>query len=90
MTAEPVELDELLAVRTRLVEELPRELDTDERAFLLSLVRNDPQWNLLGIDHLPELPGLRWKLRNLEQLAKCSPAKSAYQNQALTERLAGL
>ncbi|MBM9538631.1 nucleotidyl transferase AbiEii/AbiGii toxin family protein [Desulfobulbus alkaliphilus] len=90
MTAETVELKELLDVRTRLVEELPRALDADERAFLLSLVRNEPQWNLLEIDHLHQLPGIRWKLRNLEKLAERSPSKFALQSEALAERLAGL
>lgn len=90
MTAEPIELDILLAARARLVDNLPRALDADERAFLLSLVRNDPQWDLLGIEHLHELSGVRWKLRNLELLARRSPEKFQYQNQALAERLAGL
>lgn len=90
MTAETIELDELLAARVRLVEELPRALDADERAFLLSLVSNEPQWNLLDVDHLQELPGIRWKLRNLEQLAESSAARFAAQSEALAERLAAL
>lgn len=90
MTAETIELDELLAARVRLVEELPRALDADERAFLLSLVSNEPQWNLLDVDHLQELPGIRWKLRNLEQLAERSAARFAAQSEALAERLAAL
>ena len=90
MTAETIELDELLAARARLIEELPRALDADERAFLLSLVSNEPQWNLLDVDHLQELPGIRWKLRNLEQLAERSAARFAAQSEALAERLAAL
>lgn len=90
MTAETIELDELLAARVRLVEELPRALDADERAFLLSLVSNEPQWNLLDVDHLQELPVIRWKLRNLEQLAERSAARFAAQSEALAERLAAL
>ena len=90
MTAETIELDELLAARARLIEELPRALDADERAFLLSLVSNEPQWNLLDVDHLQELPGIRWKLRNLEQLAESSAARFAAQSEALAERLAAL
>lgn len=90
MTAETIELDELLAARARLVEELPRALDADERAFLLSLVSNEPQWNLLDVDHLQELPGIRWKLRNLEQLAERSAARFGAQSEALAERLAAL
>lgn len=90
MTAETIELEELLAARARLVEELPRALDAGERAFLLSLVRNEPQWHLLGIDHLQELPGVRWKLRNLEQLAAQNPGKFSAQAQELAERFTGV
>lgn len=30
---------------------------------------------LLGIEHLERLPGIRWKLTNLERLAKANPKK---------------
>jgi predicted nucleotidyltransferase component of viral defense system len=86
MTAEPVELSELIATRERLIHELQHGLDADERRFLISFVRNQPSWNLLGIPHLAELPGIRWKLHNLGQLAKLSPKKFEKQAEAL-ERL---
>ena len=38
MTAEPVDLPQLLAARERMVHELQSGLDADERRFLLSLV----------------------------------------------------
>ena len=83
MTAEPVELEALLAARERMVAELHAGLDAKEREFLLSLARNTPNWGLLGIDHLEQLPGIRWKLRNLEQLAKANPKKLRAQAQEL-------
>ena len=86
MTAEPVELSELTAVRERLIRELQRGLDADVRKFLISFVHNQPDWDLLRITHLAELPGIRWKLHNLGQLAKLSPKKFLTQAQAL-ERL---
>lgn len=52
MTAEPVELGVLLSARERMIAELQAHLDRDERAFLLSLARNEPSWALLGIEHL--------------------------------------
>ncbi len=70
MTTEPVALDELIATQNRLIRELPEGLDVDERKFLILLVRNQPDWSLLGIPHLAELPGIRWKLQNLERLAR--------------------
>jgi hypothetical protein len=89
MTAELVELSELIAARERLIHELQSGLDADERKFLISFVRNQPEWSLLGIPHLAELPGIRWKLHNLGQLAKLSPKKFATQADEL-ERLVGI
>jgi hypothetical protein len=45
-------------------------LDADERRFLLSLVRAQPEWELLGIPHVSELPAVRWKLQNLARLQR--------------------
>ncbi len=87
MTAEPVALEELIATRDRLIHELQKGLDADERKFLISVVRNQPEWNLLGTTHFPELPGIRWKLSNLEKLAKRSPQKFMAQASVLESRL---
>lgn len=75
MTTEPVELKGLLATRERMIAELQAGLDANEREFLLSLARNEPNWGLLGIEHLEQLPGIRCKLMNLERLAKANPKK---------------
>ena len=86
MTAQPVALATLLSARERMVAELATGLDSNERAFLLSLSRNEPDFSLLNIEHLEQLPGIRWKLTNLERLAKANPKKFREQAQAL-ERL---
>jgi hypothetical protein len=88
MTTEAVQLSDLLAARDRLMHELQQGLDANERKFLLSLVHNAPDWDLLEIGHLSELSGIRWKLQNLEQLAKVSPTKFTAQADTL-ERLLG-
>lgn len=87
MTAEPVELPQLMAARERMVQELQSGLDADERRFLLSLVAGRPEWPLLGIEHAEHLPGIRWKLHNLAQLERKSPRKFAEQAEALSQRL---
>jgi predicted nucleotidyltransferase component of viral defense system len=86
MTTEPVELPELLATRDRMLSELQNGLDSDERRFLLSLVANKPEWAELGIVHAEQLPGIRWKIQNLEGLQKTNPKKFEEQS----ERLIGL
>ena len=45
------------------------------------------QWELLGIDHVEQLPGVRWKLQNLAQLRKSNLKKFAEQSDLLAERL---
>jgi len=88
MTTEPVELKALVSARERMIAELKAGLDAAEREFLLSLARNEPNWDLLGIEHLEQLPGIRWKLENLGRLAKANPKKLKEQAHVL-ERLLG-
>jgi predicted nucleotidyltransferase component of viral defense system len=83
MTIEPVELPELLATRDRMVSELQNRLEADERRFLLSLVANKPEWALLQVEHAERLPGIRWKMQNLEKLQKANPKKFAQQSETL-------
>jgi hypothetical protein len=87
MTTEPVELTALLTTRERMVQELQGGLDAQERRFLRSLAANKPEWSLLGIAHLDQLPGIRWKLHNLGQLELKNPKKFAEQAEALAKRL---
>jgi predicted nucleotidyltransferase component of viral defense system len=88
MTAEPVELEDLLATRERMVRELQQNLDANERRFLLSLVANQPEWPLLEVAHLEHLPGIRWKLHNLARLQKANAKKFAEQSDTLKRLLA--
>ena len=72
----------------RMVRELQRGLDDNERRFLVSLVAGTPDWSLLGIAHLEYLPGIRWKLHNLAQLQKTNAKKFAEQAELLSALLA--
>ncbi len=56
MTAEPVELDALLAARERMMRELQEGLSADERRFLGSPIPAEPEWPLLGVPHLEGFP----------------------------------
>jgi predicted nucleotidyltransferase component of viral defense system len=77
MTAEPIALDNLLDARRRLVVELRGGLQERHREFLRSVKRLAPDWSLLPVPHASELPGIRWKLRNLEILRREQPARYA-------------
>jgi predicted nucleotidyltransferase component of viral defense system len=87
MTTEPVAISDLEAARARVVRELQEGLDADERRFLVTFVRNEPEWELLGIPHLAQLPGLKWKLHNLERLASLRPKEFDAQAETLEKLL---
>ena len=67
--------------------ELQQGMTADERRFLLSLVAAEPDWKLLSVPHMQRLPGLRWKLQNLEHLRKRDARKFAEQKDALARLL---
>jgi len=68
MTRDPVTLDELLEARRQLVAEIQRQFTADDRIFLISVKRGDPDWSLIDLPHVKELPAVQWKLKNLENM----------------------
>ncbi len=63
-----VPLEELLEVRKRLVELIHEGLTDSERDFLLSFKNRTPDWTLLGLDGVSELPAIKWKQINLKKM----------------------
>jgi hypothetical protein len=86
MTSAPVSVGQLLATRQRMMRELPRVLHPRHRQFLLSIVRAEPQWDLLPYAHIAQLPALQWKLQNLKKL-KRNVDKFEQQRNELAARL---
>jgi hypothetical protein len=68
MARDPVPVEALEDTQATLPGLLRVSLSQYERRFLLSIVRGEPDWSLLPIPHLAELPALRWKLANIEKL----------------------
>ena len=68
MTREEVPLQALCETREQLVVLIRKGLDTDEKRFLVSMKRGEPDWDALGIAHLRELPALQWKLHNVRRM----------------------
>ena len=68
MTEEPVALADLEATREALIVNLRASFTSDDKRFLLSLKGGEPDWNLLGIPGVENLPAVRWKLLNLAKL----------------------
>ena len=70
MTAEPVTLDELIAARTTLVDEMVRKMPDHHRRFLVSFEKGEPNWVLLGVPKIEKLPAVRWRQQNLDKITK--------------------
>lgn len=65
MTDNPVKLDDLLQAREQLIAELVGKMPEEHRKFLASFKKGKPEWDLLGIPHVENLPAVQWKIRNL-------------------------
>lgn len=68
MTEEEISLEDLVNVRSVLIERIKNELTTDEKRFLLSFKRKSPEWKLLGLNGIEDLPSVKWKLLNLGKM----------------------
>lgn len=85
MATSVVSLEKLLETRDRLFRELPAALVEGEREFLRSFVRAEPNWALMDLPHLDQLPAIRWRLQNLHKLAQRSPERFRDLARALDE-----
>jgi predicted nucleotidyltransferase component of viral defense system len=82
MVNTPVTLDELLQARENLIGQIVGKMP--ERRFLISIKRGEPDWALLDLPGVRDLPAVRWKLENLKRL---SPEKRTELLMGLTEAL---
>lgn len=72
MADEDIPQTALEATREQLVTLINTSLTLQEREFLLSFKNRTPDWTLLALSGIDQLPAVRWKLQNL---AKMNPDK---------------
>lgn len=68
MTRIEISLAELLRIREKLVNTINDDLTRDERRFIVSVIDNAPEWGLLNIPHVKNLPAIKWKMLNLQKM----------------------
>ncbi|WP_454623417.1 nucleotidyl transferase AbiEii/AbiGii toxin family protein [Brucella anthropi] len=68
MTEEVVHIEELIETQQQMIEELIGGMPDKHREFLIGFERGEPDWPLLKIGHVAELPAIRWRQRNLDKL----------------------
>lgn len=65
MTLEEVTCEELEKTRDELVSIIARELTDQEKRFIVSVKEGMPQWDMIGIEGVDNLPAVKWKLLNI-------------------------
>lgn len=80
MTQQPVTIEDLIETQHAMIEALIGRMPDHHREFLIGFERAEPDWSLLGISNVAELPAIRWRQRNLDKL-------SADQRSALVDLL---
>jgi predicted nucleotidyltransferase component of viral defense system len=70
MTAQPVALEDLEATREELVAELVGKMPAAHRRFLVSFEEGKPEWELLNLASVANLPAVRWRQINLDSLSE--------------------
>jgi predicted nucleotidyltransferase component of viral defense system len=72
MTVDQVSREDLEETRMLLIKLIHEAFTDNDREFLLSIKQGEPQWDLLEIPGIDQLPAIRWKVQNLGNL---KPAK---------------
>ena len=68
MTTTSVTHEELKDIRTRVPLLLLESFTDNERMFLMHLKSGTPNWSLLPIENIEHLPGIQWKLQNVNKI----------------------
>jgi hypothetical protein len=68
MTESPVTLSDLLEARENLIRLIVGQMPEEHRRFLISAKRGEPEWELLGLPDVKDLPAVRWRLKNLAKM----------------------
>ena len=70
MSRIPVILDDLLETREVLVSQIKQNLTDNEKHFILSIKRAEPDWSLSEVEGIDTLPAIRWKITNIKNMDK--------------------
>jgi predicted nucleotidyltransferase component of viral defense system len=72
-----VSYESLEATRAEVVQKLRVDLSDNERRFLVSVKAGAPQWDLIPITGIDQLPGIQWKLQNIARMEPASTRGSS-------------
>jgi predicted nucleotidyltransferase component of viral defense system len=87
MTREPVTLEQLESTRAALLAAIQEQFSKQDAAFLLSLKRGEPDWTLLNLPGVDQLPAVRWKLRNIMEMSASRRAGAVDKLQIVVDQM---
>jgi len=70
MTTESVSMEELQKVRSLMVKQINEMLTDKQKQFLLTFKQGNPNWDLLNMPGIEQLPAIQWKLHNINKMPK--------------------
>lgn len=65
MSTAAVSYKDLLSARQQLIKDVDTQLTQEERSFLLSIARGEPNYALMPFSNLHLLPAIKWKVMNI-------------------------
>jgi predicted nucleotidyltransferase component of viral defense system len=76
MTLENVTIEDLEESRQELISMIARGLTIQEKQFIVSVKEGMPQWDLIGIEGVENLPAVKWKLINIRKMNQSKHSKA--------------
>ncbi len=83
MTTIPFTYNDFEATRKQLIVGIHKTLTDNDKKFLISFKSGQPEWSLIPIDKLENLPAVKWKLLNIRNLIANNPDKHVEMKNAL-------
>lgn len=75
MTDTTFSYEDFEQARFKLIKQVNENLTSEDREFLLSFERGEPNWSRCCAGDLSNFPSVRWKLQNILKLKKSNPEK---------------
>ena len=76
MTLDNVTLPSLIDTRLNLITLIKSSLTENEKLFLLLFKNMTPDWTLLGLEGIENMPAIKWKMLNLKKMKPASHRKA--------------
>jgi hypothetical protein len=69
MTFQEILVEDLEATRLNLINILPQQFTLDEVNFLITFLESKPDWSLLKLNNIENLPAVQWKQINIKKMS---------------------